>query len=62
MQELSGMSEGARDLAMARFRLIQPHLEHKRSLHWVAGDATICFRTTASSPNQQVRRKMDVFD
>jgi putative transposase len=45
MQELSGMSEAARDLAMARFRLIQPYLEHKRSLHWVAADAKICFRT-----------------
>jgi hypothetical protein len=27
MQELSGMSEAARELAMSRFRLIQPHLE-----------------------------------
>jgi hypothetical protein len=34
MQELSGMSEAARDRAMALFRLIQPYLEHKRSLHW----------------------------
>jgi hypothetical protein len=27
MQELSGVSEAARELAMSRFRLIQPHLE-----------------------------------
>jgi hypothetical protein len=45
MQELSGISEEARDLAMARFRLIQPYLEHKRSLHRVAADAKLCFRT-----------------
>ncbi len=31
------MSEAARDLAMARFRLIQPYLEHKRSLHPALG-------------------------
>jgi hypothetical protein len=27
LQELSGVSEAARELAMSRFRLIQPHLE-----------------------------------
>jgi hypothetical protein len=43
MQELSGMSDAARDLAMARFR-IQSYLERKRSLDWVAADAKICFR------------------
>jgi hypothetical protein len=45
MQELSGVSEAARDLAMSRFRLIQPYLEQKRSLQLVASDANICFRT-----------------
>jgi putative transposase len=45
MQELSGVSEAARDLAMSRFRLIQPYLEQKRSLQLVASDAKICFRT-----------------
>jgi putative transposase len=32
MQELSGVSEVARELAMSRFRLIQPHLEK----NWVS--------------------------
>jgi hypothetical protein len=45
MQELSGVSEGARDLAMSRFRLIQPYLEQKRSLESVAVDAELSFRT-----------------
>jgi putative transposase len=45
MQELSGVSEAARDLAMARFRLIQPHLEERRSLQLVAADANLSFRT-----------------
>ena len=45
MRELSGESEAARDLAMSRFRLIQPYLEQKRSLQLVASDAKICFRT-----------------
>jgi hypothetical protein len=31
MQELSGVSEAARDLAKARFPLIQPYLEERRS-------------------------------
>ena len=42
MQELSGVSEAARDLAMSRFRLIEPYLEQKRSLQLVASDAKIC--------------------
>ena len=29
MQDLRGVSEAARELAMSRFRLIQPHLEKK---------------------------------
>src|ERR1019366_9671510 len=45
MQELSGVSEAARDLAMSRFRLIQPYLEQKRSLQLVAADAKLSFRT-----------------
>jgi putative transposase len=45
MQELSGVSQAAGDLAMSRFRLIQPYLEQKRSLQLVASDAEICFRT-----------------
>jgi putative transposase len=45
MQELSGVSEAARDLAMSRFRVIQPYLEQKRSLESVAVDAELSFRT-----------------
>jgi putative transposase len=45
MQELSGMSEAARNVAMARYRVIQPYLEQKRPLAMVADDADVCFRT-----------------
>jgi putative transposase len=45
MQKLSGMSEAIRELAMSRFRLIQPHLEEGRSLRLVAADASLSFRT-----------------
>ena len=45
MQELSGVSEAVRDLAMSRFRLIQPYLEERRSLQLVAADANLSFRT-----------------
>jgi hypothetical protein len=39
MQELSGVSEVARELAMSRFRLIQPRLEKNRPLQLVAADS-----------------------
>ena len=39
------MSEAARELAMSRFRLIQPYLEERRSLQLVAADANLPFRT-----------------
>jgi putative transposase len=45
MQELSGVSEAARELAMSRFRLIQPHLEKNRPLQLVAADGKLPFRT-----------------
>jgi putative transposase len=45
MQELSGVSEAVRDLAMSRFRLIQPYLEEGRRLQIVAAEANISFRT-----------------
>jgi putative transposase len=45
MQELSGVSEAARELAMSRFRLIQPHLEKNRPLQLVAADSKLPFRT-----------------
>ena len=45
MQELSGVSEAARELAMSRFRLIQPHLEKNRPLQLLAADGKLPFRT-----------------
>jgi putative transposase len=45
MQELSGVSAAARELAMSRFPLIQPHLEKNRPLQLVAADGKIPFRT-----------------
>jgi hypothetical protein len=41
MHELSGVSEAARDRAMARFRMIQPYLEKRRSLQLFASDANL---------------------
>ncbi len=34
--ELAGLSEEARNLALDRFRILQPHLEQSRSLQSVA--------------------------
>src|ERR1700761_1367510 len=45
MQELSGVPEASRELAMSRFRQIQPHLEENRPLQLVANDAGLPFRT-----------------
>lgn len=45
MNELAGLSEQARELALDRFRLLQPHLEQQRPLHLVAGEAGIPLRT-----------------
>jgi putative transposase len=45
MQALSDVSEAVRELAMSRFRIIQPHLEERRSLKLVAADADLPFRT-----------------
>jgi hypothetical protein len=39
------VTEAARELAMSRFRLIQPYLEERRSLQLVAADANLSFRT-----------------
>ena len=41
MQELSGVSETARELPMSRFRLIQTHLEQNRPLQLVAADGKL---------------------
>jgi hypothetical protein len=32
MDELASLQESARETALERFRIIQPHLEHDRSL------------------------------
>lgn len=45
MDELAGLSQGARKLAMERFRLLQPHLEQNESLISVAKAAGIPYRT-----------------
>jgi putative transposase len=45
MIALASLSESARKIAFDRFRLLQPHLEGKRSLKAVARDAGIRYRT-----------------
>ncbi len=45
MDELAGFSEEAWKLAMARFRLLQPHLEQNEPLKSVAQAAGIPYRT-----------------
>jgi putative transposase len=45
MDELAGLSEEARKLAMERFRLLQPHLEQNEPLKSVARAAGIPYRT-----------------
>lgn len=45
MDQLAGLPEEARKLALDRFHLLQPHLEHDRPLKAVATAAGIPFRT-----------------
>jgi putative transposase len=45
MDELAGLSEEARKLALERFRLLQPHLENNEPLTSVAQAAGIPYRT-----------------
>jgi hypothetical protein len=45
MDELAGLSEEARKLAMERFRLLQPNLENNKPLTSVAQAAGIPYRT-----------------
>ena len=45
MDQLAGLSEEVRKLALDRFRLLQPHLEDDRPLKLVAAKAGIPFRT-----------------
>jgi len=45
VRELGEVPEEARELAMSRFRLIQPHLEKNQPLQTVAADGKVPFRT-----------------
>ena len=45
MDQLAGLTEEARKLALDRFHLLQPHIEGERSLKLVAAAAGIPFRT-----------------
>ena len=45
MDQLAGLTEEARKLALDRFRLLQPHLEDDRPLKAVAAAAGIPVRT-----------------
>lgn len=45
MQELLALSDEDREIAMQRFRCLQPHLEENRSLRLVAKEAGLAFRT-----------------
>jgi putative transposase len=45
MEELAGLSEESRKLALDRLRLLQPHLEQSLPLRLLAAEAGIAFRT-----------------
>jgi putative transposase len=45
MDELTGLPESVRKLALNRFRLLQPYLEQNRPLRPVAIEAGIPYRT-----------------
>ena len=45
MDELASLQESAREMALERFRIIQPHLEHDRSLSLIARTTNIPYRT-----------------
>lgn len=45
MNELVSLPEEARQIALERYRLLQPHLEQGRSLREVARDAKVAYRT-----------------
>ena len=45
MDQLTGLTEAARNLALDRFRLIQPHLEQNQSLQSVVDAAGMPYRT-----------------
>ena len=45
ISELAALSEKVRNMALDRFRLLQPHLEQKKSLRSVAYEAALPYRT-----------------
>jgi putative transposase len=45
VQDLLELTEEDREIAMQRFRWLQPHLEENRSLRLVAAEAGLAFRT-----------------
>jgi hypothetical protein len=61
MQELSGVSEAPRDLAMARVPLIQPSLELRRSFQVIAADAKLSFRTAQRWVSQYRKQGLAAF-
>jgi hypothetical protein len=50
MDQLAGLTEKIRKLALDRFRLLQPRLEDDRPLKLVAAEAEIPFRTARRAP------------
>ena len=51
--------EEARELAMSRFRLIQPHLEKNQPLQTVAADGKVPFRTAQRWVSQIPQIRLD---
>ena len=45
MEELAALSSKERELALARFQLLEPHLERGRELRSIAGGVGVTFRT-----------------
>jgi hypothetical protein len=61
MRELGEVPEEARELAMSRFRLIQPNLEKNQPLQTLAANGKAPFRNSAAvgEPIPQIR--LDIF-
>ena len=45
VQELAELSSGGRDLALSRFRLLEPHFENDRPLRVIATETGVPYRT-----------------
>lgn len=59
MQTVGELSPASRDLALHRFRLLEPHLEHERPLRVIAEEAAIPFRTTFRSHSSPSHFELD---